>query len=426
MDSSPIGDPRFSWLGWDRSGNTPTTGTGIHHPSGDVMKISFDNNQLIESSYLSNLGTSHWKVDWDDGVTEGGSSSSPLFDQNQRVIGQLHGGYSGCNSNDMRDWYGSFHRSWTIGGTNATRLSNWLDPCNTGAVTTNTSRSPYLTGPSVVCISGTSFMVGNLPSGTTIEWNQSSNLSRNSPQGSNPCIFKASGIGSGWVEANIVTDCGGFILPRKNVQAVRPSGTWTQNSQVHPLYTVNFVDNQSWIQANVTCPDSTAFNWELTGSSGINWSQNNYNDISYLNLYLNSSSSYADFRLNIDTQGCGTISPTYHFVPGYMYAFILSPNPAENEVFITRVQKDMINKTNRNVLKPKIEKFRQKEFLYNNEPFDTYTIRLYSEKQGLLKTVNTREESFRIDLSGLPSGIYFLHIENDYVFYKEKLIINRK
>jgi hypothetical protein len=46
MNASPAGDARFSWLGWDRSGNTPTSGTGIHHPSGDIMKISFDNNQL--------------------------------------------------------------------------------------------------------------------------------------------------------------------------------------------------------------------------------------------------------------------------------------------------------------------------------------------------------------------------------------------
>jgi lysyl endopeptidase len=46
MDNSPIGDTRFSWLGWDRSGNTPTSGTSIHHPSGDVMKISFDSGQL--------------------------------------------------------------------------------------------------------------------------------------------------------------------------------------------------------------------------------------------------------------------------------------------------------------------------------------------------------------------------------------------
>jgi hypothetical protein len=39
MDNSPSNNVGFSWLGWDRSGNNPINATGIHHPSGDVMKI---------------------------------------------------------------------------------------------------------------------------------------------------------------------------------------------------------------------------------------------------------------------------------------------------------------------------------------------------------------------------------------------------
>ena len=70
-------------------------------------------------------------TDWDLGTTEPGSSGSPLFDQNHRIIGQLHGGYAACGNNDS-DWYGRFFTSWTGGGTPATRLSDWLDPLNTG------------------------------------------------------------------------------------------------------------------------------------------------------------------------------------------------------------------------------------------------------------------------------------------------------
>ena len=33
---------------------------------------------------------------WELGVTEGGSSGSPLFDQNGRIIGQLFGGTATC------------------------------------------------------------------------------------------------------------------------------------------------------------------------------------------------------------------------------------------------------------------------------------------------------------------------------------------
>ena len=56
------------------------------------MKISFDNNSLLRTDYSSNSGNSHWRTVWDSGTTEGGSSGSPLFDSNHRIIGQLHGG----------------------------------------------------------------------------------------------------------------------------------------------------------------------------------------------------------------------------------------------------------------------------------------------------------------------------------------------
>jgi len=145
MELLSIGDYANSdirFLGWDRSGNTPTSGTGIHHPAGDLMKISFDNHSLVSNSSVINWSdglqspiNTHWNVGYDNGTTEGGSSGSPLFDQNRRVIGQLHGGASGCPPVTKR--YGQFHKSWSGGGTNDTRLSNWLDPNNTNVTTLN-------------------------------------------------------------------------------------------------------------------------------------------------------------------------------------------------------------------------------------------------------------------------------------------------
>lgn len=127
--------PQQAWdvtyNGWDRSGNAPQSGAGIHHPSGDIKKIAVS-SLPYEIGSFGGSPQNHWQAFWSDGVTEGGSSGSPLFDQYRRVVGQLHGGGSYCGSSDMSDFYGQFSASWVGGGTAATRLSDWLDPQNTG------------------------------------------------------------------------------------------------------------------------------------------------------------------------------------------------------------------------------------------------------------------------------------------------------
>jgi len=224
MNSSPANNARFSWLGWDRSGNTPTTGTGIHHPAGDVMKISFDYHSLVPNNSTIDWGNSiispvstHWTVGYDHGTTEGGSSGSPLFDQNKRVIGQLHGGDSGCAP--ITKYYGRFNLSWTGGGTNDTRLSNWLDPTGSGVITVNTSRSvnvPSIYGPNEICTTGT-YGISNPPLGAyTVTWS-SSGFTPATGTG-NTFSVTASGLGNDWVSATI-TQVGlpNISLPRYSV-----------------------------------------------------------------------------------------------------------------------------------------------------------------------------------------------------------------
>jgi len=141
LDDLPDADFNVKYAGWNRGTGVPTSAVAIHHPSTDEKSISFENDPLTITSYQSNASPgdgSHFRVaDWDLGTTEGGSSGSPLFDQNHYVVGQLHGGAAACNNN-LPDWYARFHNSWTGGGTSDTRLSDWLDPQGTGAMTVET------------------------------------------------------------------------------------------------------------------------------------------------------------------------------------------------------------------------------------------------------------------------------------------------
>jgi len=128
------------YSGWNRKTPYSMQGRvyGIHHPSGDIKKISWSDNGVVVSALggLPGSGGDFWRIEsWSDGTTtERGSSGSPLFDSTGKIIGQLFGGDAACG-NTLPDWYGRFGVSWTGGGTNATRLSNWLDPDNSGHVT---------------------------------------------------------------------------------------------------------------------------------------------------------------------------------------------------------------------------------------------------------------------------------------------------
>lgn len=120
------------YAGWDRSNAPASAATAIHHPSGDVKKISFEDDALTPDNFQ---GVDSWEVaDWDLGTTEGGSSGSPLFNPDGLIIGQLYGGTAACGNNDP-DYYGRFDRSWDAIAGNSNQLEPWLDGCATAAVT---------------------------------------------------------------------------------------------------------------------------------------------------------------------------------------------------------------------------------------------------------------------------------------------------
>ena len=131
-------NPYFA--GWSNIDVPADSAWGIHHPSGDIKKISHAANACTSDTWSGTPADSHWKIgQWTTACTEPGSSGSPLFDQNHRIVGQLHGGPSACNATpaNMNDFYGKFSMSWLGGGTSTTQLKMWLDPNNSGATTLN-------------------------------------------------------------------------------------------------------------------------------------------------------------------------------------------------------------------------------------------------------------------------------------------------
>ena len=101
------------FAGWSLA--TPTSGPlwGISHPGGQPKKIQVDWQPPT-------VLTTKWSVEFDMGAVQPGSSGSPLFDRNERVIGTCSTGGGGCSSFSN---YGRFDKFYAL-----RNLGTLLDP----------------------------------------------------------------------------------------------------------------------------------------------------------------------------------------------------------------------------------------------------------------------------------------------------------
>jgi len=128
--------------GWDVIGLPPIHSAAIHHPEGDVKKISVDLDPPVSSTFTGYITNGFWKINqWDSGTTEGGSSGSPLFDQNKRVVGILTGGEAECGRS-VNDYFAKLSVIYNLSSLLYQQLKGWIDPAVTGLRQLN-GRDPY-------------------------------------------------------------------------------------------------------------------------------------------------------------------------------------------------------------------------------------------------------------------------------------------
>ena len=128
-----------TFAGWDRDDvATPDTTYLVHHPNADIRKFStsvnksvIHPNQIGWSEGYTTPGNHHLRFMFTEGGHQPGSSGGPVFNQDCKIVAQLHGGNMGCE-NDNTAFVGRLSRSWNSGTTAADRLKDWLDPDNTG------------------------------------------------------------------------------------------------------------------------------------------------------------------------------------------------------------------------------------------------------------------------------------------------------
>jgi hypothetical protein len=150
LSTTPAADWHVYYAGWDATNANPSGTIGMHHPFGDVKKITSGPAPGTTDNCIGTGGSStntHWETGpYTQGTTQGGSSGSGLFvvagnggGHDRHVIGVLSGGSADCSTsdptrpNDETDCYGKLASAWN-GPSAATRLRDWLDPSGTGAL----------------------------------------------------------------------------------------------------------------------------------------------------------------------------------------------------------------------------------------------------------------------------------------------------
>jgi hypothetical protein len=135
LSETPPVDYKPYYNGWDRTEIPASHGVSIHHPAGDVKKISTFTDSLRTGTFPGSMTDAFWRVAWartqtNWGVTEGGSSGSPLFGEEKKIIGTLTGGNTSCTNQLFgSDLYGKFHKHWDENDTLPKRqLAPFLDP----------------------------------------------------------------------------------------------------------------------------------------------------------------------------------------------------------------------------------------------------------------------------------------------------------
>ena len=279
------------YAGWNAGNSSASSGVSIHHPAGSAKKISTFSSSLSSATYNGGASSAHWRVYWSStpnghGVTEGGSSGSPIFDQNGRVVGQLSGGSSFCTNTGSPDLYGKFSKNWNgNGSTNPlSNLKPLLDPGNTGVNFLDGAYEPCnqnnpptcdIAASSTSITAGGSIIFSDASTGNPTNW--SWNFDNTSQGGVSPQTSSAQNPGS-----VTYSNPGNYIV---QLTASNANGTCTTTENI----TVNSPGSSTGCDTLTNIPSTDSVTVYSVGNGGFVSGWNGYGDISKCEIFSNYS-----------------------------------------------------------------------------------------------------------------------------------------
>jgi hypothetical protein len=392
----------------------------IHHPLGDVMKISFAGAATKWTSDDSHQYRM-WEAVYNKGTSQEKSSGSVLLNQNKYAVGVLHGGdgqdLPRCTSSTTSTGTGRFIRL----GYYWRSFAGVLDPNHTGAVQApGRNGSGTLFGSyiypslskttSTLCYGQNGYVTINnfaeFMSGNT-SWSVSpSNLVYTETQegGKKLKIWPRTSSSKGNITVMATIDYGAFNKTYSTTLYVgKPSfsnptvdGTTYYPGSSHGVC-------PGFHQARVTINGASMDNvsWTLNPPGAVSWSWDQYSS----QITFETLPYYTQYPFSFNgtaSNSCGSAQITFTFIYGPNCQFLLSPNPVDDELTITRLnQGDSLEKA------------------------DNVEVVLFNNSKEIVYSLQSDEYVIKIPVKNLPQGNYIIHIIYKEGVLREQIVIKR-
>lgn len=396
-----IGD-LVNYAGWSRQ-TTPSDNIQsyiIHHPRGQSMRLT---QTRIVKNYVLNRNN-YFQAYYSSGVVDKGSSGSPLFNENNQVIGQLKAGWSSCNFTDYSDRYGKISSSWDGEGANDSRLKNWLSPNqDLDYITPLNLTDIKIDGPnSIVCTNSAQYSTFAGLLDITYDWTVTAGLQILSGQGTayvTVARMQNTNINAGTITLTLRSPTKGrtrVLVINKNVTIANSS--WPDMTISGPTT----VSCGQIVNYQVTNVQGASYQWSYPSDWIYDYGMGTNSIVLEIPSYYPSSSGTVRV---VAYDACGSNLSTldvYNTCGGY---YMMSPNPASTSLTVTA--KTITSKGE------KSEKSIEEVNIY--------------EQTGNLKKHQkfAKTKSVNIDVSSLKAGIYFVEIVDGTFKERQKLIIAR-
>ncbi len=267
-----------------------------------------------------------------------------------------------------------------------------------------------ISGSSTLICSGSNhtYTISNLPINATSQWSVNSNLSIVSQNNTSVTVRSATGaVGTGVITLVYTTIVNQQVSKTKSMWVGAPNNLTISGPPIilqnkTGQYTIGEAQSQG----------INTYSWEATGG-----------------LFPSGSTTSSTFKAQ--GRGCGDsdITCTASNSCGSSYTsrtievvcvagYAMSPNPVSTNLTIEQIAPgEVVSAT---LLEPEeVVVSEQTKSLVND---NSYTIEIWHEGKGKLKTIKSKNKKEIIDISALKKGIYLVQIITPYSIYKEKFV----